>query len=105
MAREAGAGIAIAFRHSPTRTELADAIFIDHRDAYAAAVTAALERIYMPPMSTGSTEKGRKRRAGSARAVDGPSLSHISRQVDVTSDAECMSNASLSRHPQRRGTA
>lgn len=98
-------GITTTFRHSPTKTELVDAAFIDRRDAYAAAVTATLNRIYMALMNMGPTGKGRKRRADSAQGADVPSRSCISRQVDVTSDAERMSNASLSRHPQRRGTA
>ena len=106
VVREAGVGIATVFRHFPTETEPVDAVFIGRRDAYTAAVTAALKRNYGDGgASMGSTGKGRKRRADSTHGADAPSRSCTSRQVDVTSDAECMSNASLSRHPQRRGTA
>lgn len=43
VAREAGVGIATMFRHFPAKAQLVDAVFADRMDAYAAAVTAALE--------------------------------------------------------------
>ena len=43
VAREAGGGIATMFRRFPTKAELVDAVFIDRMDAYADAVTVALE--------------------------------------------------------------
>lgn len=43
VAREAGVGIATMFRRFPTKAELVDAVFVDRMDAYAGAVTAALD--------------------------------------------------------------
>ncbi|WP_229875867.1 TetR/AcrR family transcriptional regulator, partial [Streptomyces coeruleorubidus] len=43
VAREAGVGIATMFRRFPTKEELVDAVFSDRMDAYADAVTVALE--------------------------------------------------------------
>ncbi|MEU2774071.1 helix-turn-helix domain-containing protein [Streptomyces sp. NPDC007162] len=43
VAREAGVGIATMFRRFPTKAELVDAVFIDRMDAYADAVTTALD--------------------------------------------------------------
>ncbi|GAA3839736.1 TetR/AcrR family transcriptional regulator [Streptomyces phyllanthi] len=43
VAREAGVGIATMFRRFPTKAELVDAVFIDRMNAYADAVTAALD--------------------------------------------------------------
>ncbi|UUU33256.1 TetR/AcrR family transcriptional regulator [Streptomyces sp. CA-210063] len=43
VAREAGVGIATLFRRFPTKDDLFDAVFSDRMDAYADAVTTALE--------------------------------------------------------------
>ncbi|MGW2522441.1 TetR/AcrR family transcriptional regulator [Streptomyces sp. NPDC001617] len=43
VAREAGVGIATMFRRFPTKEELVDAVFADRMDAYAQAVTVALD--------------------------------------------------------------
>ncbi|MDX2933280.1 TetR/AcrR family transcriptional regulator [Streptomyces ipomoeae] len=43
VAREAGVGIATMFRRFPTKEELVDAVFSDRMDAYADAVTVALD--------------------------------------------------------------
>ncbi len=43
VAREAGVGIATMFRRFPTKEELVDAVFSDRMQAYADAVTAAMD--------------------------------------------------------------
>jgi AcrR family transcriptional regulator len=43
VARDAGVGIATIFRHFPTKEELVAAVFADRMDAYADAVTTALD--------------------------------------------------------------
>ncbi|MFE2416387.1 TetR/AcrR family transcriptional regulator [Streptomyces hokutonensis] len=43
VARETGVGIAIVFRHFPTREALVAIVFSDRMDAYADAVVTALE--------------------------------------------------------------
>jgi AcrR family transcriptional regulator len=43
VAREAGVGIATLFRHFPAKEELVAAVFADRMDAYADAVTVALD--------------------------------------------------------------